>query len=135
MGRVPASHDLSAYQQFVLDKIIGTMTADSDCNIYELVQAAITNKQLLPSRNAAVMETCFAIKEYLLVHEFVTERTEMTAYRLTHKGRLLVESGSLQQFQKKTAPKRSLLAYFFNKGSKDLRIDNVKNNTTKNGHG
>jgi len=135
MGQMPLSHDLSAYQLFVLDKIVSAMSADEDCNIYELVQAAITNRQLLPSNNAAVMETCFAIKEFLLAHEFVTERVEMTAYRLTYKGRLLKESGSLQQFHKRTARKRSLLAYIFRIGTKDLQSDNVKKNNTKRSNG
>ncbi len=90
---------LSKYNKYILNRIIGAFTADKDFNIYELVRESVSYKCILPSQNALIMETYYAIKEYLLFWGFLLEKQEMIVYALTEKGKRLKEMGTIEKYE------------------------------------
>ena len=93
--------ELSKYQKFILNKIIADIAVNKDFSISGLVKKAVSQKCILQDQNALVSETGNVLKEYLLAHGMVIEKEEMTAYLLTEKGRELIESHTIEQFEKK----------------------------------
>ncbi len=119
---------LSIYQRYILDSIISHMHPDAHFNILELVQDAISHKNILPGMNFIVLETSFALKEFLLAQQLINEQTEMTAYYLTSKGLILKACGSVEAFERRglKQSKLSMFQKIFTHSVQDSTIDHVK---------
>jgi hypothetical protein len=98
---------LSKYNKYILNRIISGFATDKDFNIYELVRESVSYKCILPSQNALIMETYYAIKEYLLMYGFLIEKKEMTIYSLTEKGKQLKGIGTIENFEEQELKKNS----------------------------
>jgi predicted transcriptional regulator len=93
------NENLSKYNKYILNRIIGAFSADKDFNVYELVRESVSYKCILPSQNALIMETYYAIKEYLLLFGFLMEKQEMIVYSLTEKGQRLKDMGTIEKYE------------------------------------
>ena len=111
MEEFPFDQTLSKYNSYILDKIIPRFEIKRDFSIYELVKESVCYKCILPSQNEIIMETYYAIKDFLLMNGFITEQKEMTSYFLTGKGIRLFGAGSIEKFdeQERKRNKQSIL--------------------------
>ncbi len=91
--------ELSKYNRYILNRVLADFSVDREFNIYELVSESVSYKCILPSQNELIMETYYAIKEYLLLKQFVIEKKEMSAYFLTGKGIDLKLAGSIEKYE------------------------------------
>ena len=117
MNKILFDTKLSNYDRCILNRIIGSFEVAKDFNIYGLVEEAVSYKCLLPSQNTIIMETYYAIKEYLIASGFLIEKKEMSDYVLTEKGEQLKSSGTLEKFEEKEwkSKRRSFIQKFFSK--------------------
>jgi len=107
--------ELSKYNKYILDKILKGFDIDKDFNIYELIEESVSYKCILPSQNELVMETYYMIKEYLIAHQFIIEKKEMTAYVLSGKGIQLKNLGSIEKYEEQEIKKnkKSIFQFLF----------------------
>lgn len=107
--------------------LIKSLILDKEFNIYELVKNAVALKCILPSQNSLVMETYYAIKEYLLILGVVIEKEEMSSYFLTDKGKKIITFHSIEEFEKTVIKKkRTIFQILFHRKMKDIIPNNIK---------
>ncbi len=123
MDELLSGEELSKYNRYILNRIITGFEIDKDVNIYELVRESVSYKCILPSQNELVMDTYYSITEYLLNHDFVVERKEMTSYVLTGRGIDLKTAGTLDKYEEAEIRKnkKPLWYNFFFKGRKNSK--------------
>jgi hypothetical protein len=117
------NQELSKYNLYILDRIICSFATDKAFNIYTLIEESVLHKCILPSQNEIVMETYYAVKEFLVNNDFVVEQKEMTAYVLTGKGMELKACGSLEQYNTRMRKKNktSFLRALFTRKQKSKK--------------
>ena len=128
-----SGNSLTPYQRLVLNKIITDFDGSNDLNIYELIKTAVSQKCILASQNALIMETYFVLKEHLVSNRFMIEKQEMSSYILTEKGRKLRTCKSLDEFEKQALKKdkQSFIRKIFFSSRKDFTSENVNNKTLR----
>ncbi len=119
MNKILFGSTLSKYDRYILNRIIGAFDVEKDFNIYELIEESVSYKCLLPSQNTIIMETYYAIKEYLLACGFLVEKKEMSHYLLTAKGVQLKALGSIEKYEEREMKTRrkSFIYKFFSRST------------------
>ncbi|MCD6013050.1 MAG: hypothetical protein K0Q79_2912 [Flavipsychrobacter sp.] len=115
MDKFLPHQELSKYNRYILNRILAGFATNQEFNIYELVSESVSYKCILPSQNELIMETYHAIKEYLLLNQFIVEKNEMVAYFLTGRGIALIQAGSIEKYDitEFKKQKRSILQTLF----------------------
>jgi len=124
----PLTSVLSRYQRFILNKIIHDLDTDKEFNLFAFIENAVSQKCILPSQNGLIIETYYALKEYLLNRSLVIEREEMAAYRLTEKGKQFIACSTSEEFELRELKKdkKSLLHRFLYNNNNILFSFNTK---------